>query len=180
MIGKNEILKVNSLIFSYILELEDSEINGLIEGSKIISIADIKEKSGEFKKSEVLKNVEEFNKSKEIKKIDDINNIEEIKKEELKKEELKKAGKIKVIEKLEEVKEDEVIVETINKINKFTTREDANLYLNKKMFTVKLLKVIAKKGDIYLKSKSKKAEIIDKIIEATVGASLKHKILKEG
>lgn len=175
MIGKNEILKVNSLIFSYILELEDSEINGLIEGSKIISIADIKEKSGEFKKSEVLKNVEEFNKSKEIKKIGDINNIEEIRKEEL-----KKAGKIKVIEKLEEVKEDEVIVETINKINKFTTREDANLYLNKKMFTVKLLKVIAKKGDIYLKSKSKKAEIIDKIIEATVGASLKHKILKEG
>lgn len=142
MIEKKELIKASNLIFNYLLELENDEINDLIEGRKIIALIGKKQK---------------------IKKV--------------KEEELEEVNKV---EKLEEINEEDIIDETINKINKFKTREEAKSYLNEKMFTVKLLKVIAKKSDIYVKSRSKKSEIIDKITESTVGASLKHKILKEG
>lgn len=82
---------------------------------------------------------------------------------------------IKQVEKLDEVTEDDVITEAINKIKKFTTKEEANIYLNQRIFTMKVLKIIAKKRNISFKSKIKKAEIIDKIIEATVVVTLKHK-----
>lgn len=144
IIGKKQLIKASNIMFNYLLDLEDNEINDLIEGSKIIALV---EKNQETKKIEV-----------EVKSLEEINKVK----------------------KLDEITAEDIIGETINKINRFTTREEASLYLNQKIFTVKLLKVIAKKSDIYLKSKSKKSEIIDKIIEATVGASLKHKILKEG
>lgn len=82
---------------------------------------------------------------------------------------------IKKVEKLDEVTEDDVIIEAINKIKKFTTREEAKIYLNQRIFTMKVLKIIAKKSNISFKSKIKKDEIIDKIIETTVVVALKHK-----
>lgn len=98
--------------------------------------------------------------------------------QEIREVEVKSLEEVKKAENLDEVTEDDVISETINKINKFTTREEANLYLNQRIFTVKVLKIIAKKNDIHLKSKIKKSEIIDKIIESIVEETLKHKILK--
>ena len=81
-----------------------------------------------------------------------IEKIEETKEVEVQLE-LDLSEEIKKVEKLDEVTEDDVIIEAINKIKKFNTREEASLYLNKRIFTVRVLKIIAKKNDIHLKSR---------------------------
>lgn len=143
MIEKKELVKASSIIFNYVLDLEDNEINDLIEGNKNITLIESKEESEKVEK------------------------------------EVRELQEVKTVEKLEETKEEDIIEATINKINKFTTREEAKLYLRQRMFTVKLLKVIAKESNIYVRSKSLRTEIIDKIIEATIGARVKHKSFKE-
>lgn len=65
----------------------------------------------------------------------------------------------------------------INTLNSFGNREEAKAYLIDNKFTVKLLKDIAKQTDIYIKSKYNKSQIIDSLIEGTVGANIKMNIL---
>lgn len=71
------------------------------------------------------------------------------------------------------------IDEHIKWLNIFKTREEAEAYFRKKTFTIKILKEIAKRSEIYIKSRSKRIEIIDKIIAGTIDATIKHKILKK-
>lgn len=74
---------------------------------------------------------------------------------------------------------DEDKVEIISKkLNSITSREDARDYIIEGKFNVKILKQLAKLNNIYIRSKSNKAEIIDKLVEGTIGARLKIQILK--
>ncbi|MGG7078210.1 hypothetical protein [Clostridium sardiniense] len=65
----------------------------------------------------------------------------------------------------------------INKLNSFKTQEEAKEYLINQKFTVKLLKEVAKRSDIYIKSKYNKNQIINSLVEGTVGVTIKMNIL---
>lgn len=130
--NKEKLIKVQEIILSYILDLDEKEINEVIENKKEITI---------IKKVELTKKIEVLDIKKE-KKLDYID-------------------------------------EHIKWLNIFKTREEAEVYLSKKVFTIKILKEIAKRSEIYIKSRSRRIEIIDKIIAGTIDATIKHKILKK-
>lgn len=130
--NKEKLIKVQEIILSYILDLDEKEINEVIENKKEITI---------IKKAELAKKLE-FLDTKKDKKLDDID-------------------------------------EHIKCLNIFKTREEAEVYLSKKVFTIKILREIAKRSEIYIKSRSRRIEIIDKIIAGTIDATIKHKILKQ-
>lgn len=104
----------------------------------------------------------------------------------LEEEELKSLinGKKKIFlmdneKRLEDKKKDNIhldIVEISNKLCLFSNKEEAIEYLNK--FKVADLKKISKEANIFIKSRSKKSEIIDRITEGTIGAKIKIEILK--
>ena len=74
---------------------------------------------------------------------------------------------------------DEDKVEIISKrLNSVMSREEAKNYIIEGKFNAKTLKQLAKLNNIYIRSKSNKAEIIDKLVEGTIGAKLKIQILK--
>lgn len=78
------------------------------------------------------------------------------------------------IKKKENIHED--IDEILNKLHLFANKEEAIKYLNK--FKVSNLREISKVANIFIKSRSKKSEIIDRITEGTIGAEIKIKILQ--
>lgn len=104
----------------------------------------------------------------------------------LKEEELKSLinGEKKIFlmdnEKRLEVKKKESIhldmVEISNRLCLFSNKEETIEYLNK--FKVAELRKISKEANIFIKSRSKKSEIIDRITEGTIGAKMKIEILK--
>lgn len=51
-------------------------------------------------------------------------------------------------------------------------------YLIKGKFNIKTLKEITKNNNIYINSRCRKNEIIDEIVEGTIGAKLNFKVLK--
>lgn len=115
---------------------------------------------------------------KVLKKVFDfVLNLEENDMEELLKE---KKKLILAEKKINNVKNnnDTNISEIINKLNSFKTREQAHKFLVENKFTVKILKEVASSRSIYIRSRSNKGEIIDKIVEGTIGAVLKINILK--
>ena len=78
------------------------------------------------------------------------------------------------IKKKENIHED--IDEILNKLYLFENKEEAIKYLNK--FKVADLREISKVANIFIKSRSKKSEIIDRITEGTIGAKIKIEILQ--
>ena len=72
--------------------------------------------------------------------------------------------------------EDKTVIESINSLMSISSREKSLKYLSK--LKVVDLKKIAKELNIFIKSKSKKSEIIDRIVEGTIGAKIKIDILK--
>ncbi|MBM6839686.1 hypothetical protein H9X77_16105, partial [Clostridium saudiense] len=70
--------------------------------------------------------------------------------------------------------------EVLIKLNSVATKEEAYDYLKNSRLKVNELKAIAKQAEIFIKSRSKKDEIIDKLVQGTVGAKIKMKILTEG
>ena len=78
------------------------------------------------------------------------------------------------IKKKENIHED--IDEILNKLYLFANKEEAIKYLNK--FKVADLREISKVANIFVKSRSKKSEIIDRITEGTIGAKIKIEILQ--
>lgn len=72
--------------------------------------------------------------------------------------------------------EDDMIAASINKLYLISSKEEATKYLSE--FRVVDLRKIAKKSNIFIKCKSKKIEIIDRIVEGTIGAKIKIDILK--
>ena len=129
--NKVEILKVNKLVFEYILSLEDEEIKKLLSEEKILSLVNNKVKNKKESKEKV------------------------------------KAG-------------DKKLEEALKSLNLCSTKDEAFEYLNKNKFTVDELKIMAKKAEIFVKSRSKKVEVIDKLVEGTVGVKIKMKILQQG
>lgn len=120
---KKDILKVNKIIFDYILKLDEDSMEALLYGNKKLILV---EKNGQENKS-----------------IDDNN------------------------------------IDAINiSLNLVKSREDAREFIENGRFNVKILKELAKVNNIYIRSKCNKAEIIDKIIEGTIGTRLKMQILK--
>ncbi|MDY4251085.1 MULTISPECIES: hypothetical protein [unclassified Clostridium] len=71
---------------------------------------------------------------------------------------------------------EEKVEEVINKIYSYSNKDEALEYLNK--FNVIDLKKIAKQGNVYIKSRNKKSEIIDRIVEGTIGTKMKIDILQ--
>lgn len=78
------------------------------------------------------------------------------------------------IKKKENIHED--IDEILNKLYLLPNKEEAKKYLNK--FKVADLREISKVANIFIKSRSKKSEIIDRITEGTIGAKIKIEILQ--
>ncbi|WP_133013948.1 hypothetical protein [Clostridium cuniculi] len=72
--------------------------------------------------------------------------------------------------------ENEMIADSIKNLYSISSREEAIKYLSE--FKVVDLKKIAKESKVFIKSKSKKAEIIDRIVEGTIGSKIKMDILK--
>ena len=71
---------------------------------------------------------------------------------------------------------EEKIEEVINKVYSYLNKDEAVDYLNK--FNVIDLKKIAKQANVYIKSRNRKSEIIDRIVEGTIGAKKKIDILQ--
>ena len=72
--------------------------------------------------------------------------------------------------------ENKMIADSIKNLYSISSREEAIKYLSE--FKVVDLKKIAKESKVFIKSKSKKAEIIDRIVEGTIGSKIKMDILK--
>lgn len=143
---KSDILKVNKLVFEYVLKLDDLELKQLLDGVKVLTLKD-----------------RQANK----------NNLVD------KKKLMKEPRKAKD-NKVDKASESNILGEALIKLNSFSTKEEALDYLKNGGLKVKELKAIAKQAEIFVKSKSKKDEIIDKLIEGTVGVKIKMKILREG
>ena len=69
-----------------------------------------------------------------------------------------------------------MIADSIKNLYAISSREEAIKYLSQ--FKVVDLKKIAKESKIFIKNKSKKVEIIDRIVEGTIGSKIKMDILK--
>lgn len=67
----------------------------------------------------------------------------------------------------------------IRELSRFRSKEIAVKYLLDNKLTVTKLKMLAKKLSIYIKSKSKKIDIIEAIVEGIVGSRLKLEALRE-
>lgn len=68
------------------------------------------------------------------------------------------------------------VEEIINKVYSYSNKDEALEYLNK--FNVIDLKKIANQVNVYIKSRNRKSEIIDRIVEGTIGAKIKIDILQ--
>lgn len=147
---KSDILKVNKLVFEYILNLDDVELKQLLNGVKVIGLKD-GEDAGEKLAPNKRSN----------------------KKLEPSKRKPRASG-------IENDSDDKRLEEVLIKLNSVITKEEAYDYLKNSGFKVNELKAIAKKAEIFVKSRSKKEEIIDKLVQGTVGVKIKMKILTEG
>ena len=72
--------------------------------------------------------------------------------------------------------ENKMIADSIKNLYAISNREEAIKYLSQ--FKVVDLKKIAKESKVFIKNKSKKVEIIDRIVEGTIGSKIKMDILK--
>lgn len=72
--------------------------------------------------------------------------------------------------------ENKMIADSIKNLYAISSREEAIKYLSQ--FKVVDLKKIAKESKVFIKNKSKKVEIIDRIVEGTIGSKIKMDILK--
>lgn len=84
---------------------------------------------------------------------------------------MKKSTKCKKI-----INTEEKVEEVINKVYSYSNKDESLEYLNK--FNVIDLKRIAKRGNVYIKSRNRKNEIIDRIAEGTIGTKIKIDILQ--
>ncbi|MGG7212638.1 hypothetical protein ACQPUY_03355 [Clostridium nigeriense] len=71
---------------------------------------------------------------------------------------------------------EEKLEEVINRVYSYSNKDEAVEYLNK--FNVIDLKKIAKQANVYIKSRNRKSEIIDRIVEGTIGTKIKIDILQ--
>lgn len=71
---------------------------------------------------------------------------------------------------------EEKIEDVINKLYSYSNKDEAVEYLNK--FNIIYLKKIAKKANVYIRSRNRKSEIIDRVVEGTIGADIKIEILQ--
>lgn len=69
-----------------------------------------------------------------------------------------------------------MIADSIKNLYSISNREEAIKYLSQ--FKVVDLKKISKESKVFIKNKSKKVEIIDRIVEGTIGSKIKMDILK--
>lgn len=155
MMEKKDILKVNKLVFEYILTLDDIELNQLLNGLKVLSL---KDGQGVDKK---LTDNKRVNKKVKVNKSE--SNIRES----------KAFGS-------ENNLDDKSLEVVLIKLNSVRTKEEAYDYLKNSGLKVSDLKAIAKRAEIFVKSRSKKDEIIDKLVQGTIGVKIKMKILTEG
>ncbi len=152
---KSDVLKVNKLVFDYILGLDDVELKQLLDGVKVLGLKD-----GEDTGEKLVSN-KRSNKKVRGKKL----------------ESSKRKSKVS---EMENDSDDKRLEEVLIKLNSVITKGEAYDYLKKSGLKVNELKAIAKKAEVFLKSRSKKEEIIDKLVQGTVGVKIKMKVLTEG
>ena len=120
---KKDILKLNQIVYKYILNLKDDDIKDILEGSKKLTLD---------------------NKTLHKKKKINTKDIERL------------SQKLEVV----------------------GSKSEARKYIESNKFTNDVLKSVAKVKKISINSRSNKAEIIDKLIEGTIGAKVKINILQ--
>ncbi len=95
---------------------------------------------------------------------------------------LKKNRKLALVKSKDIMKDDnskienKIITDLINNLYSISSKEEAINYLSQ--FRIVDLKKIAKESNVFIKSKSRKGEIIDRIVEGTIGSKIKMDILK--
>lgn len=98
------------------------------------------------------------------------------------KELLEKSSKLKLVKCKDIItsdntkSENKIISDLIKELYSISSKEEAIKYLNK--FKVTELKKIAKESNVFIKGKNKKIEIIDRIVEGTIGSKIKMDMLK--
>ncbi|MGL4992275.1 MAG: hypothetical protein ACRC57_14130 [Sarcina sp.] len=137
-------------IMSFVKELDDGELEKLITGQKKLTLEEYKSVNEE--KVQIRKNTKgrksSYKKNKNIEELIETNNKNIV----------------------QEVNEFDTYVRELSRI---TSRELAIEYLLDNKLTVTKLKMLAKKLSIYIKSKSKKIDIIEAIVERIVVSRLK-------
>ncbi|MGL4772743.1 MAG: hypothetical protein ACRC2K_04170 [Clostridium sp.] len=83
---------------------------------------------------------------------------------------------VKVVEK----KSSSIVDNAVAVLNSSKVREDGVKALSGKGYTVSVLKEIAKVLSVYITQKAKKQDIIDAIIEGTIGQRINLEVLREG
>ena len=81
--------------------------------------------------------------------------------------------KLRLENKRKETKPAEDILDITQKLESFKTREEAAAYFNESSFKLSILKTIAKHYSIPNQARLKKDELIEKLIETTVGSRLR-------
>lgn len=160
--NKNQVdtLTVVELAVKFIRTLSKEELREIINAEKKIGI--VKEKE------EVANIINEKN-NKFSKKIDNEYNQQ--------KHVVNKMSQKQVsIFEVDEVNEFDIY---IRELSRFRSKEVAVNYLLENKLTVTKLKILAKKLSIYIKSKSKKIDIIQAIVEGIVGSRLKLESLRD-
>lgn len=152
---KTDILKVNKLVFEYILNIDDIELSQLLNGLKVLSLKDGQDADKKLTDNKRMNKKVKVNKSE--------SNI--------------RKSKASISE---NNLDDKSLEAVLIKLNSVSTKEEAYDYLKDSGFKVAELKAIAKRAEIFVKSKSKKDEIIDKLVQGTIGVKIKMKILTEG
>ncbi|MGL4741594.1 MAG: hypothetical protein ACRC41_12430 [Sarcina sp.] len=174
-----ELINLAIKILEFIRECDDVNLKLLLDGKKELKIVDLvagelkignkNDESG--KKCNGTGEEDKFNERRSITKESKCKSIEE-EKENTKK---KKRGISSQTEKVEELNEFDIY---IRELSRFRTKEEANKYLLENKLTVTKLKILAKKLAVYIKSKSKKEDIVESIVEGIVGSRLKLESLR--
>ncbi len=84
----------------------------------------------------------------------------------------------KLIEKVV-IRETQPTHPAVSKLKGLETREEATMLLSQKSILKKDLIEIARTCNVHINNSDKKAKLIEKIVEATVGASLRSKAIRE-
>lgn len=171
-----ELIDVAIKILEFIKESDESELELLISNKKKLKIIDltIGEEDGNGGCGESRNSTDEKAKFDERRGVTEKSQCESAqeKEENTKK---KKRGTRTQTKKIEELNEFDIYV---RELSRFRNKEEASKYLLENKLTVTKLKILAKKLSVHIKSKSKKEDIVESIVEGIVGSRLKLESLR--
>ncbi|MGL4655472.1 MAG: hypothetical protein ACRCWM_06280 [Sarcina sp.] len=175
-----ELIELAIKILEFIKEQDDLDLQLLLNDEKKLSLMDLVvgeenngiEDIGSREVGSQSREESELDERRSLAKKSECKSIEE-------KEKNTKKTKRRVSTKNEEVEEVNEFDIYIRELSKFRSKEEGCKYLLDNKLTVTKLKILAKKLSVYIKSKSKKEDIVESIIEGIVGSRLKLESLRK-